>query len=76
MLSHHAALEKDNRSGLSPMQHRHFATVAAIIASLHESGTMGRDDAAAVADHFAAELVKTNPKFDKRRFLAACKAGA
>ncbi len=63
-----AALAKDTRSGLGEMQHRHFATVAAIIAALPDD-MLTR----AVADHFADKLAATNPRFDRKRFLAACR---
>lgn len=67
-----AAFAKDTRTGLSELQHRHFATIAEIIRRLHADGTMTRADAETVAEHFAAELPPTNAKFDARRFLAAC----
>ncbi len=67
-----AAYRKDKCSAIGEMQHRHFATVATIINRLHLSGTMSQADAACVAEHFASELIWTNPKFDKKRFLAAC----
>lgn len=67
MLTAQTALAKDIRTGLSPMQHRHFATVAAIIATMPD-----RPSAEVAAHHFAAELPATNPKFNRARFLAAC----
>lgn len=75
MLSTSAALNKDRNTGKASMEHRHFATIAAIIASMDSvhNGTHGfidiRQD---VAEHFADELRATNPKFDRKRFLAAC----
>lgn len=74
-LSTKAAHAKDTRAGLSEMQHRHFATIAYIIHSMdkvhnQEHGFIDiRDD---VAEHFADMLARTNPKFDRARFLAAC----
>ncbi|MEO1208426.1 MAG: hypothetical protein AAFX78_02690 [Cyanobacteria bacterium J06638_20] len=65
-LTTESALAKDKRTGKAQMQHRHFATIAAIIASLPKPI---RYD---VAEHFAFELRETNPKFDIDRFLAAC----
>ena len=65
-LSATAATAKD-AGKLAPMQHRHFATIATIIARL--------DDPAAreiAADHFARQLASTNPRFDACRFLRAC----
>lgn len=67
-LSPDVAARKDARTGKSEMQHRHFATVAAIIASLPHGAKIQRQ----VAEHFADELRTTNPKFDRRRFLQAC----
>lgn len=74
-LAYLAARRKDQRTGKSIMQHRHFATVAAIIKNMdkvhnQEQGFIDiRED---VAYHFAAELASTNPKFDRARFIAAC----
>lgn len=74
-LTTEAATRKDKTTGLSEMQHRHFATVAAIIASMskvnnQEHGFIDvRED---VAEHFADELAKTNPRFDRARFMRAC----
>ena len=65
-----SALRKDKTSGIAPvMEHRHFACVAAIIAS--ESHLPTRKHMAAL---FAARLRDTNPRFDTARFLAACEA--
>lgn len=68
-LTTQAAHRKDINTGISDMQHRHFATVAAIIRSL----PMTDADRECVAEHFAGELRYSNPKFDRKRFLAACK---
>ena len=67
-LSTAAATRKDKTTGKSEMQHRHFATVAAIIASLPHGAKIQRQ----VAEHFADELATTNDRFDRRRFLQAC----
>lgn len=67
-LSTAAAARKDKTTGKTEMQHRHFATVAAIIASLPHGAKIQRQ----VAEHFADELATTNGKFDRRRFLQAC----
>lgn len=69
-LTTESALAKDKRTGKAEMQHRHFATVAAIIASLPRNPV----DRNSVAEHFADELADTNPKFNRDRFLAACEA--
>ena len=68
-LTAETALRKDKTTGLNvEMQHRHFAAIAAIIESMDECDTPRR----IVADHFADELAKTNPRFDRKRFLKAC----
>lgn len=75
MLTPESATRKDKTSGLGEMQHRHFATVAAIIRGMdkvhnQEHGFIDiRED---VAEHFANELARTNPRFDRARFLRAC----
>lgn len=50
------------------LEHRHFSFIAATIADLTPST---RDD---IAAHFADACARTNPRFDRSRFLAACKA--
>jgi hypothetical protein len=77
MLTKESAARKDKNSAGCELQHRHSATIAAIIkrmakVSNQEHGFIDiRDD---VADHFADELANTNPRFDRERFLAACRA--
>jgi hypothetical protein len=68
-LTTQAASRKDLNTGLSEMQHRHFATVAAIIRGLADDGVREH-----VAEHFARELRKTNPRFDRERFIRATQA--
>lgn len=62
-----AALRKDRTSANSTMEHRHFATIADIIARYPAKSQ--RDY---IAKFFASELSFTNPKFDRARFLRAC----
>lgn len=65
-----AALRKDKTNVNSEMQHRHFATVAGIIAGMADSW---KERARVhIAHRFADELEHTNPRFDRARFLAAC----
>jgi hypothetical protein len=56
-------------------QHRHYAEIARIIRAMH--GHLGLHmssaDVTATAQHFADELAGSNPRFDRSRFLAACK---
>lgn len=70
MLNDESALRKDRKSAgdFCAMQHRHFAVVAGVIASSRGS----RDD---IAELFADAFAKTNPRFDRARFLRACKNG-
>ena len=68
-LTTQAATRKDLSTGLSEMQHRHFATVATIIRGLPEHMNKTR-----IAEHFACELAKTNPRFDRERFMRATQA--
>lgn len=67
MLTAQNALSKDMTTGKSTMEHRHFATVATIIRGIPDNKTRSM-----VALRFAIELETTNPRFDRRRFLAAC----
>lgn len=75
MLTPESALRKDKANASSELQHRHFATIAAIIKTMEkvhnqEHGFIDiRQD---VAEHFANRLVATNPRFDRARFLRAC----
>lgn len=79
MLNDKSALRKDRKSAgnFCDMQHRHFAFVAGIIASFaRDGGIVGdcdfRDN---VAELFADAFAKTNTRFDRARFLRACKNG-
>jgi hypothetical protein len=75
-LSTKAATAKDSRNAGSEMQHRHFATIAAIIKDMTVFDNLGDGDEwrKEIAYHFADELAKTNPRFDRDRFLKACGA--
>jgi hypothetical protein len=68
-LTTEAALRKDKTNATSDMQHRHFATIAAIIANQPGPTTSIRRQ---MATHFANGLAHNNPKFDRARFLRAC----
>ena len=70
-LSTQSALAKDLRNHSNDMQHRHFATVAAIIAAMREAGFTNRTQTD-VAEYFAMNLASSNPRFDRLRFLRAC----
>lgn len=64
------AHRKDLNAPTANMEHRHFATIAAIIRALPEAA----DTRAGMAQHFARHLRATNPRFNTDRFLAACMA--
>ena len=68
-LTTESALRKDRNTGKATLEHRHFATIAAIIRDMHG---LDENDRKHVAFRFADELRTTNPKFDTKRFLAAC----
>lgn len=69
-LTAQSALRKDRTNANSAMEHRHFATIAAIIAELRD------EDRQAIADFFAERLCGTNSRFDRKRFMAACNTEA
>lgn len=69
MLTRESATRKDRTTGQSAeLQHRHFAFIAAVIkdapASSSEVEFWGK--------YFADACAGSNPRFDRRRFLAAC----
>lgn len=65
-----AALRKDQTNAFaSSMEHRHFATIAAILRDMPVRWGKRRKD---IAEHFADRLATTNPRFDRSRFFAAC----
>lgn len=68
-----AANRKDAKTaerGVS-LEHRHFAFIAATTAKATFHG-FTREDQRKIADMFAHECSKTNPRFNRARFLAAC----
>ncbi len=56
----------DKRRATTVMQHRHFAVIAHLIA------TLDTPERFTVAVHFANGLAKHTPNFDRARFLRAC----
>jgi len=62
-----SARRKDEDAGLTKLQHRHFATIAHIICMIQIDRCKEE-----TAKHFADILRRTNPKFDRVRFLTAC----
>jgi len=70
----HSALSKDKTSGKGELQHRHFATIAAILAELGPNQGVFDNQRQGICEHFADHLADTNPRFDRARFLVACGA--
>jgi hypothetical protein len=54
------------------LQHRHFAFIAATIAAMAGSDTYRET----IAKDFADACAETNDKFNRVRFLAACRSEA
>ncbi len=70
-----AALDKDRLGARHPatLEHRHFAVIAGILADLPGVDLqMNPDQRRALREYFADRLRETNPRFDRKRFLAAC----
>lgn len=76
-LTTHAASAKDRAQPTAPsFQHRHYAEIARIVRG-YTPPAVGDDFTRAmvrqsVARAFADGLARTNPKFDRARFLRAC----
>lgn len=74
-LSRNSEKNKDSRADMPLMQHRHFAAIARTISDLDlpwqspDLFTIGRES---IAKHFADTLAKSNPRFDRERFIRAC----
>jgi hypothetical protein len=73
MLTTQTAHRKDINAGKARLEHRHFATIAAILRALPDR--LDADEAKMeVIRHFADELEDTNPNFNRDRFFRACLA--
>ena len=84
-LSPAAAARKDRRASLNDapprMTHQHFAYLAALVRETVEAGRHAEGSALEINNGNAAwkfkfvladALSRTNPNFDRERFLAAC----
>lgn len=73
-LTTESALRKDKTNSCSSMEHRHFATVAGILAGLKPHGVNRHElhEWKHIVVGFADALRHTNPRFDRKRFLLAC----
>jgi hypothetical protein len=68
MLTKESAARKDSTTGATAeLQHRHFAFIAAVVKDETDMFVRGR-----LARRFADACARTNPRFDRTRFLAAC----
>lgn len=55
------------------LEHRHFSFIAGVIAAMPDHAPSLRAQKASVAYSFCDACADTNPKFDRSRFIAACK---
>lgn len=58
------------------MTRAHFEFIAATIAAMPDRAASLRAQKESTARAFADSLPKTNPNFDREKFLAACTKGA
>jgi len=56
------------------LQHRHFSFIAGVLADVRPDGTNSADLATweMTVSHFASACARSNPRFNRGRFLAAC----
>lgn len=72
-LTTESAARKDKTQGASAtLEHRHFAFIAATIASMPDFSSSLRTAKLSTASTFADACAGTNPRFDRARFFAAC----
>lgn len=65
-LTTESALRKD-RTTSATLEHRHFAFIAGVLAECHDLANYGP-----ICRRFADACARTNPRFDRARFLRAC----
>ncbi len=66
-LTPESALRKDRAAtSTGPLEHRHFAVIAGILRELAASPCQ--------VEKWADKLARTNPRFDRRRFIRAASA--
>jgi hypothetical protein len=67
-LTPESAARKDRTTAQgAELQHRHFAFIAAVLADCQDLANVG-----AIARRFADACARSNHRFDRRRFMAAC----
>lgn len=68
-----SAFRKDRRAGGNvELQHRHFAFIADVIASMPDHAASLRTAKLSTASAFADACGRSNPRFDRARFFLAC----
>ncbi len=73
MLTSASALRKDTTTGRSVhLEHRHFSFIAAVINAMPDHAPSLRAQKRSTALLFADACAGTNPRFDRKRFMAAC----
>lgn len=75
MLTQQTANRKDVNTANKrvELQHRHFSFIAGVIAAMPIHPQLRELHKDICAASFADACARTNPKFDRERFLAACK---
>ena len=72
-LKQQAAHRKDLTTGATAtLEHRHFAFIAATIRAMPTHAETLRTQKRSCALSFADACARTNPRFDRRRFMLAC----
>lgn len=66
-----SALRKD-RTTSATLEHRHFAFIASVIEAMPDHAATLRTQKRSCALSFADACARTNPRFDRARFLRAC----
>lgn len=76
MLTQESATRKDRTTGqTAELQHRHFAFIAAVIEAMPDHAASLRTQKRSIALAFADACARSNPRFDRRRFMSACGMG-
>lgn len=77
-LTKESALRKDKITAQgAELQHRHFAFIAATLArTAPSSRDRGAEKWRQIVEAFADDCARSNPRFDRRRFMIACAAVA
>lgn len=67
-----ARKDRTTAAGVPTLEHRHFAFIADVIASMPTHAATLRTQQRSCALSFADACARTNPRFDRARFLSAC----